>query len=216
MAEDTGPGQFHFDPDTYLGMVLAEVPGYVELQDEVARATAGLAVAQVLELGVGTGETSARVMAVHPAANLVGIDESEQMLARARQRLPGADLRVGRLEDTLPEGPFDLVVSALTVHHLDGPAKADLFGRVAQRLRPGGRFVMADVIVPDDPADIVTPIDGSYDKPSRVNEQLAWLRQAGLQPMVTWYRRDLTVVVADRSPLVGDVERHPASPAAPQ
>jgi len=216
MAEDTGPGQFHFDPDTYLAMVLAEVPGYVELQDEVARATAGLAVAQVLELGVGTGETSARVMTVHPSANLVGIDESEQMLAGARQRLPGADLRVGRLEDTLPEGPFDLVVSTLTVHHLDGPAKADLFGRVAQRLRPGGRFVMADVIVPDDPADIVTPIDGSYDKPSRVNEQLAWLRQAGLQPKVTWCRRDLTVVVADRPPLVGDVERHPARPAAPQ
>jgi hypothetical protein len=34
-------------------------------------------------------------------------------------RFPAADLRVQRLEDPLPEGSYDLVVSALTIHHLD-------------------------------------------------------------------------------------------------
>jgi len=43
------------------------------------------------------------------------------MLAHARRVLARADLRVSRLEDELPPGPFDLVVSALAVHHLDGP-----------------------------------------------------------------------------------------------
>jgi tRNA (cmo5U34)-methyltransferase len=71
---------------------------------------------------------------------------------------------VGRLHDPLPEGSFDLVVSALAVHHLDGAGKADLFARVADRLRPGGRFVLGDVVVADDPADAVTPIDGVYDR----------------------------------------------------
>jgi hypothetical protein len=54
--------QFHFDPATYLGTIRAEVPAYDELQDAVAEATAGIQAERVLELGVGTGETSRRVL----------------------------------------------------------------------------------------------------------------------------------------------------------
>jgi SAM-dependent methyltransferase len=50
------------------------------------------------------------VLAVHPGVRLVGIDESEPMLALARDRFPTEDLRVQRLEDPLPEGSYDLVV----------------------------------------------------------------------------------------------------------
>src|SRR4029453_10031420 len=103
------------------------------------------------------------------------------MLAAASGDLAAADLRVSRLEDPLPEGNFDLVVSALAVHHLDGAGKADLFARVADWLRPGGRFVLGDVVVPGDPADVVTPIDGVYDQPSTIENQLRWLAPAGLR-----------------------------------
>ncbi len=113
--------------------------------------------------------------------------------------LPDAELHMARLEEPLPAGPFDLVVSALAVHHLPGRAKHELFRQIADALRPGGRFVLADVVVPDDPADIVTPIDGVYDVPSRLDEQLEWLEAAGLSPAVTWCRRDLAVVTADRT-----------------
>ena len=191
--------QFHFDPATYGEMVRSEVPAYVELQEATAEATRGVSADRVLDLGVGTGETLARVLEVHPAAYLSGIDESPGMLEYARVRLPEADLRLGRLEDPLPEGSFDVVVSALAVHHLDEFGKADLFRRVAARLRPGGRFVLADLIAPDDPADAVTPIDDDgYDKPSSVADQLDWLRDAGLDPRVTWSERDLAVIAADR------------------
>jgi tRNA (cmo5U34)-methyltransferase len=111
-----------------------------------------------------------------------------------------ADLRVSRLEDPLPEGTFDLVVSALTVHHLDGAGKADLFARVADRLRPGGRFVLGDVVVPDDPADLVTPIDGIHDQPSTVDDQVRWLAAAGLHGEEVWARQDLAVIIADSPP----------------
>ena len=67
---------------------------------------------------------------------------------------------MSRLEDALPVGNIDLVVSALAVHHLDGAGKADLFARIPARRRSGGRFVLGDVVVPDDPADVVTVIDG--------------------------------------------------------
>jgi tRNA (cmo5U34)-methyltransferase len=200
MSEAAPVGQFHFDPETYLAMVLSEVPDYERLQDEVAAASAGRAVARALDLGAGTGETSRRVLAAHPAAVLVALDESDGMLAAAREHLPAdrVDFVVGRLEDPLPGGPFDLVVSALAVHHLDGPGKLDLFARVAGVLAPGGRFVLADIVVPDDPADIVTPVEDEYDQPSRLPDQLTWLRQAGLSPTVTWHHLDLAVLAADR------------------
>ena len=190
-------GQFHFDPVTYLQMIRTEVPAYDELQDAVAEATVGIAAERVLELGFGTGETSRRVLDLYPEAELVGIDESPDMLAAASINLAAADLRVSRLEDPLPKGNFDLVVSALAVHHLDGAGKADLFAGIADRLRPGGRFVLGDVVVPDDPADVVTPIDGVYDQPSTVDDQVRWLAAAGFNAEVVWARQDLCVIVAD-------------------
>lgn len=197
MSDEAGAEQYHFDPATYLDMILAEVPAYNDLQHHVAEAARGIGAGAILELGTGTGETAAAVMAVHPAARLVGIDESEPMLARARDRFPAADLRVQRLEDPLPAGSYDLVVSALTVHHLDAAGKADLFRRVRARLRPAGRFVLADVVIPDDPHDVVTPIDPPYDQPSTVADQLSWLREAGLRPAVRWREKDLAVIAAD-------------------
>jgi tRNA (cmo5U34)-methyltransferase len=137
------------------------------------------------------------VLDLHPGAKLVGIDESAEMLAAASRDVAAADLRVSRLQDPLPEGNFDLVVSALAVHHLDGAGKADLFARVADRLRPGGRFVLGDVVVPDDPADVVTPIDGVYDQPSTIADQVQWLVAAGFHVAVVWTRQDLCVIVAD-------------------
>jgi tRNA (cmo5U34)-methyltransferase len=189
--------QFHFDPVTYLETIRTEVPAYDELQDAVAEATVSIAAERVLELGVGTGETSRRVLDLHPRAELIGIDESADMLAAASSNFAAADLRVSRLQDPLPEGNFDLVVSALAVHHLDGASKADLFTRVADRLRAGGRFVLGDVVLPGDPADVVTPIDGVYDQPSSVEDQLRWLADAGFYAKVVWARQDLCVIAAD-------------------
>jgi tRNA (cmo5U34)-methyltransferase len=196
---DQGPGQFHFNPETYLEMVISEVPVYEGLEDRTAEATVGIEVDTILDLGTGTGETAVRVVKRHPKAHLFGIDENGEMLAHARRRLPEAHFAVARLEDPLPPGPFDVVVSALAVHHLDGPAKADLFQRVAERLVPGGRFVMGDVVIPDDPSDALTPIDCAYDNPSRAVDLLRWLGEAGFDSRLIWTEQDLALFVADRS-----------------
>lgn len=186
--------QFHFDPGTYLENMQADIPVFDKLQKETTRATEGFDVRDVLELGVGTGETARRVLARHRGARLVGIDASEAMLAAAD--LEG-DLRVSRLEDPLPEGPFDLVVSCLAVHHLEAGEKRDLFRRVADVLRPGGRFVLADVVVPEREEDAVTPTTPGYDNPDALASQLEWLRAAGFEPETTWTWKDLAVVRAE-------------------
>ncbi len=190
-------GQFHFHPDEYIALMESELPDYYRLQDAAAAAT-GSGASRALELGTGTGETALRVLPRHPGAALTGIDESADMLQVARERLPEADLRVSRLEDPLPDGRFDLVFSVLAIHHLDGPGKADLFRRVAAGLAPGGRFVIGDVVVPDDPADATTPLSPGYDLPSRADEQLSWLADAGFGARVVWASGDLAVIAAQR------------------
>jgi tRNA (cmo5U34)-methyltransferase len=159
-----------WDPEEY-GEVVAEIPGYEELQEAVA----------------------ARVLARNPGARWTGIDGSEAMVAHARRRLPGADLRVQRLEDTLPKGPFDLVVSVLAVHHLDREGKRDLFKRIAQ---VSDTFVLGDVVVPEHPEDAVIEIDWVEDLPCSVPEQLAWLEEAGFEATAEYVRPDLAVFVA--------------------
>ena len=195
--------QWHWDPNTYLDNMLAEIAAYPELQDETVAAGGGVAVERMLELGIGTGETARRMLARHPGARLTAIDSSPEMLERARSAFPAADLRASRLEDPLPEGPFDLVYSTLVVHHLDGAGKRDLFERIARVIRPGGVFVLADVVVPDDPADVVTPIDWEMDLPDRLDDQVAWLADRGFEAEPMWSYKDLAVVRAMRRPRRG-------------
>ena len=110
-----GEGQFHHDPATYLEAIRAEVPRYDELQD-AAVASIPSPPQRVLELGIGTGETTRRLLAAHPAARVTALDSSPEMVFRARELVD--DVRLARMEDPLPDGPWDLVISVLTVHHL--------------------------------------------------------------------------------------------------
>jgi tRNA (cmo5U34)-methyltransferase len=103
-------------------------------------------VRRVLDLGAGTGLMSAAVLERYPDAELVLVDGAAEMLDQARECLPvGATTTVvADLREALPQGPFDAVVSALAIHHLEDRDKRDLFARVHDELRPGGVFVNAE------------------------------------------------------------------------
>jgi len=197
--------QFHFDPATYLGMIRTEVPDYDTLQAEITRATRSWSASRaprVLDLGAGTGSTSRAVLDARADAQLVLLDENPGMLGVARDLLPAANVErvvVADLADPLPPGPFDLVVSALAIHHLDGAAKRALFAEVRDRLPDDGRFAMADVVVPRDAAEVVTPLTPDYDKPDRAADLLEWLRATGFRAECVWSSAaDLAVFVADK------------------
>jgi tRNA (cmo5U34)-methyltransferase len=191
--------QFHLDADTFLAMIREEIPTYDELQAALAQATTGSPVQSILDLGSGTGETAIATLRQHPEATLVGVDSSDDMLSIARQRLPSATFITSRLQDPLPHGPFDVVVSALAIHHLDAVEKASLFRRVKEVMSPEGRFVMLDVAVPTELVASPIRLEEGVDKPSSVAEMLQWMDEAGLRSEIVYGKDDLAILKA--SPL---------------
>ena len=96
------------------------------------------------------GETAHRVLQRQPSARLVAIDASTEMARLASQAFPEADVRVGRVQDPLPEGPYDLVVSALAVHHLPSEERRRLCFD-GWPSASGKAAASGDVVVPDCP-----------------------------------------------------------------
>jgi tRNA (cmo5U34)-methyltransferase len=133
-------GQFDWTPEVYLERIRAEIPAYDELQDQ-AIAAIPFSPDRVLELGMGTGETTRRLIEAYPDSWVVGLDASPDMVFRARQTYD--DVQLARIEDPLPDGPWDLVISVLSVNQLDD--EKALFRRVKQHARS---LVIGDVFEP--------------------------------------------------------------------
>jgi len=142
-------GQFDWTPNEYLERIRAKVPRYDELQEQ-AIAAIPFPPQRVLELGMGTGETTRRLIEAHPDAWVIGLDSSPDMVFRARQTYD--DVQLARMEDPLPDGPWDLVVSVLSVNDLTDEQKRALFRRVREHSRS---LVIGDSFGPGQLDDLV-------------------------------------------------------------
>lgn len=99
---------------------------------------------RLLDIGCGTGILLDRIAAIHPAAQLVGMDPVPEMLAAAHRRLsPAIELYDGWAEQ-LPfaDAQFDLVVSCNMFHYIGRPL--DALQEIRRVLRPRGRLVITD------------------------------------------------------------------------
>jgi SAM-dependent methyltransferase len=103
----------------------------------------------VLELGVGAGVRSSRILAER--GRLTGVDVSEEQLRRARKRLPAARLLQADIVSlSFGEGAFDAVVSFYVLNNLPYGELGPLLARAARWLRPGGWF-LASLPTTDNP-----------------------------------------------------------------
>ena len=137
---------------SYDSLIRRSVPRYDEMADRLVDYLPRDSV-RVLELGCGTGNLSLRLAANLPNASFSLVDGSSEMVALTRSRLdqarvPGTardEFITARFEDlTLPARSFDLVVSSISLHHVEN--KGALYERIHALLRPGGRFCFADQV----------------------------------------------------------------------
>lgn len=136
-------GQFDWTPEVYLERIRSQIPRYDELQEQ-AIAAIPLPPERVLELGMGTGETTRRLIEAHPDAWVIGLDASPDMVFRARQTYD--DVQLARMEDPLPDGPWDLVIAVLSLNQLSDDQLQALCRRVSEQSRA---FVVGDSFQPE-------------------------------------------------------------------
>jgi ubiquinone/menaquinone biosynthesis C-methylase UbiE len=124
------------------------------LFEPIHRTTLELAAAEVarpaaiLDIGCGTGRLLRSAAVRFPAAKLVGVDATAEMVKQAERALPaGSSIRFQHAtaeELPFPDTQFDLVFSTLTFHHWSDQARG--VAEVARVLAPGGRWLLADFV----------------------------------------------------------------------
>jgi tRNA (cmo5U34)-methyltransferase len=156
---------------------------------------------RVLDLGTGNGRLIAHLRADRPELTAVGLDFSEPMLSRARERFDGdggVDLVAHDLAAPLPAlGRFDAVVSSFAIHHLEHERKRSLYAEVADLLEPGGVFANFEHVASpserlhraffdaiEEPIENADPSDRLLD----VETQLAWLRGLGFEDVDCYWK----------------------------
>ncbi len=105
----------------------------------------------VLDVGCGTGSLAiAAKRKAGPEGEVHGVDAAPEMIEVARQKAAkkGLDVgfRVGLIEEIpFPDGQFDLVLNSFVLHHLPHDLKRKGFAEIRRVLKPGGRFLVADL-----------------------------------------------------------------------
>jgi len=92
---------------------------------------------RILDLGCGTGQLTRTIASA--GADVVGLDQSAEMVSEARANAPGIEFEVGDARTFAVDAPFDAVFSNAVLHWVKPPAAA--VERVWLALKPGGRFV---------------------------------------------------------------------------
>ena len=102
---------------------------------------------RVLDLGAGTGLLSSFWYQECPSAEYVLVDIADEMLNVARKRFDGMSsisYQVLDYSKELPSGDFDVIASALSIHHLENEDKQKLFAQIYDKLPNGALFVNYD------------------------------------------------------------------------
>lgn len=179
----------------------------------------------ILDLGAGTGLLSSFVRAQFPDAKLHLVDLSAPMLERAKERFAGDTRTTFAVADyattPLADG-YDAIVSALSIHHLEHPAKQSLFREIVRALRPGGVFVNAEQVLGPTAelerrykqvwlAEVralgatAQEIEDALfrqqqDRCATVEQQVEWMRSAGLVDVDCWFKEGRFATLSGTKP----------------
>jgi SAM-dependent methyltransferase len=140
----------------------------------------------VIEIGCGTGQVAAELLAANPGLRYVGADLSPGMLDIARERLAAyrdrVELRVAeRNEVPSSDGPYAAAFGIDVLHHVENPPK--LLRNLRSTLRPGAPVVFLEA----NPIFPITTVIGLVQKEERGVFNMRpkilgpWFRDAGFE-----------------------------------
>jgi len=178
----------------------------------------------ILDLGVGTGITSQLLHEALPHAQFDLVDFSEQMLNGAKKKMKsGGNVKyiLGDYSKLILDKPYDLVVSVIGMHHQNTAGKKKMLKKIAGWLKPGGAFIFGDLVTYRDKkkaalnqarhfhhlveksSDEKTLTEWAHhhlflNEPAPIEEQLDWLKSAGLKPEVAYNKCNTALIVAKK------------------
>lgn len=210
--------------DDYDATIRRFIPGYERMLAVAAEAVADVRPDRVVDLGAGTGGLSETLLEREEVGAVELLDVDPEMMDRARSRLERFGERA-RFTLRSYDEPFqrcDAFAASLSLHHIPTlDAKAALFERSFEALRPGGVLVNADVNMPEDDTerDALYRCWADHLVRSGIPEERAWehfeewaeedtylpldaelaaLRSIGFQAERVWHDGPVGVVVARR------------------
>jgi ubiquinone/menaquinone biosynthesis C-methylase UbiE len=113
----------------------------------------------VVELGTGIGFTSKEILEADKRINLISVDKELKMVEEAKKNLheylDNGRIKIkeiGALEflTSLPDNSVDSVASGFTLHNFFRNYREKTLQEIFRVLKPGGKFVSADKVMPDD------------------------------------------------------------------
>ena len=103
--------------------------------------------ANVLDLGCGTGLELEELFSINPSAEVTGIDLTEAMLTSLKAKFPEKDITTicgSYFEVPFGEEVFDAAVSVESLHHFTKEEKVPLYAKLRKSLKAGGYFILTD------------------------------------------------------------------------
>lgn len=124
---------------------------------------------RLLDLGAGTGLDLEEVIKRFPDIDITVVDIAQDMLERLVERFPGTKINVivsDYFTGDLGTGPYDVVMSSMTMHHWLPEDKTKLYRRVYEVLRPGGIYIDNDYMITEG-----TPEEAAAEEQRGLNER---------------------------------------------
>ena len=166
----------------------------------------------ILDLGAGTGLLTKYLFEKYPKAEFTLIDISEEMLKLAKNRFQRYNnfkyITADYLEHDFKN--FDIIVSSLSIHHIEDKDKKKLYKKIYDALNPEGIFLNADQVIGSTPnidkiyqriwmekidenkftgPEKDTAIERmKFDKPATFEDNLKWLRNCGFEDVDLCYK----------------------------
>lgn len=125
-----------WNAEQYLRFSDARTLPAIDLLSRIALA----APRRVVDLGCGPGNSTAPLQARWPAAQVIGIDSSEELLAVARRDHPGIGFARGDIADWVAHEPVDVVFANASLQWVGDHAR--LMPRLFDQVAPGGVFAV--------------------------------------------------------------------------